>query len=159
MKSLNEVIIVKYARVIRDINKTQIEHYERLIQEELGRLFPSLQGKEENGTVDWSCDIMNCDSDEEVIETISRIRQIEQVKAKKDWTCKYCGKNTYEVDCDYLVGVDHLSCVLEDTETEENTTSSNVDQLKHQMQRMQDYITQLEHRLSQLETHYNEPTN
>ncbi len=28
------------------------------------------------------------------------------------WECKYCGKDTFDVDNDYLVGVDHLSCVL-----------------------------------------------
>jgi hypothetical protein len=27
--------------------------------------------------------------------------------------CQYCGKDTYDVDIDYLVGVDHLSCALE----------------------------------------------
>ncbi len=26
--------------------------------------------------------------------------------------CQYCGNDTYDVDVDYLVGVDHLSCVL-----------------------------------------------
>lgn len=29
------------------------------------------------------------------------------------WTCKYCGKNTSEVEYDYLSGYDHLSCALE----------------------------------------------
>ena len=27
--------------------------------------------------------------------------------------CKYCGKDTSEVDYDYLNGYDHLSCALE----------------------------------------------
>jgi hypothetical protein len=30
------------------------------------------------------------------------------------WTCKYCGKDTSEVDYDYLVGYDHLSCALDE---------------------------------------------
>lgn len=30
----------------------------------------------------------------------------------EDWICKYCGKDTKCVDMDYLVGVDHLSCIL-----------------------------------------------
>jgi len=29
-----------------------------------------------------------------------------------NWTCKYCDKDTSGVDMDYLVGVDHLSCIL-----------------------------------------------
>lgn len=30
----------------------------------------------------------------------------------EDWICKYCGKDTKCTDMDYLVGVDHLSCIL-----------------------------------------------
>ena len=29
------------------------------------------------------------------------------------YICQYCGKSTYDVDIDYLVGYDHLSCDLE----------------------------------------------
>jgi hypothetical protein len=35
-----------------------------------------------------------------------------EVKESDGWMCSYCGANTYEVDSDYLVGVDHLQCVL-----------------------------------------------
>lgn len=31
----------------------------------------------------------------------------------ENWICKYCGKDTSGVDMDYLVGVDHLSCILQ----------------------------------------------
>ena len=30
-----------------------------------------------------------------------------------NWICQYCGKDTTNVDIDYMVGFDHLSCVLE----------------------------------------------
>jgi hypothetical protein len=98
---------------------------------------------------------MNCSSDNEVFETLERIRQIQQEQQKNDWTCKYCGKNTYDVDCEYLFGTDHVSCAVEN----ESVTSNNIDGLMSKMSRMQDYITQLESRLSQLETQYEEPTN
>jgi len=153
-KSQNELTIAVYARGIRNIQK-QLEPYERMIQEELGRLFPSLLDEEKDGVVDWTCDIMNCSSDDEVFETLERIRQIQQEKQKKDWICKYCGKNTYDVDCEYLFGTDHVSCAVEN----ESVTSNNIDGLMSKMSRMQDYITQLESRLSQLETQYEEPTN
>lgn len=156
--SLNEIIIVKYARAIRDIQKTQIEPYERMIQEELGRMFPPLLKNEEDGVFDWSCDIMNCSSDDEVCDTIERIRQIQQKIQKNDWTCKYCGKNTYDVDCEYLFGTDHISCTLENNDKQDQPLR-NVEQLQNQLYRMQDYITQLESRLTQLETQYEEPTN
>ena len=29
------------------------------------------------------------------------------------WTCKYCGKDTSNVDYDYLHGYNHLACALE----------------------------------------------
>jgi len=31
----------------------------------------------------------------------------------KSWTCSICNKDTSEIDYDYLVGYDHLKCVLE----------------------------------------------
>ena len=41
-----------------------------------------------------------------------------EVKETDGWECSYCGANTYEVDSEYLVGVDHLQCVLKnDVET------------------------------------------
>ena len=156
-KSQNELTIAVYARGIRNIQKTQLEPYETLIQEELGRLFPSLLKNNEDGVIDWSYDIMNCSSDDEVFETLERIRQIQREKQKNDWTCKYCGKNTYDVDCDYLFGTDHVSCAIENER--ESEPLNTVEQLKSQMSRMQDDIVQLESRLSQLETQYEEPTN
>ena len=42
-----------------------------------------------------------------------------EVKETDGWNCSYCGENTFEVESDYLVGVDHLSCLLKnDTEKE-----------------------------------------
>jgi hypothetical protein len=41
-----------------------------------------------------------------------------EIKETDGWNCSYCGENTFEVESDYLVGVDHLSCLLKnDTET------------------------------------------
>ena len=37
----------------------------------------------------------------------------------KEYFCTYCGQSTYDVDVDYLVGFDHLSCVLNDVPKEE----------------------------------------
>lgn len=34
-----------------------------------------------------------------------------------NWVCKYCGEDTSDVDYDYLIGTDHLICLLQsDTE-------------------------------------------
>jgi hypothetical protein len=32
----------------------------------------------------------------------------------KEILCAYCGKNTYDVDIEYLIGSDHLACVISD---------------------------------------------
>lgn len=34
------------------------------------------------------------------------------VLVSDEWECEYCGKSTIDVDNDYLIGVNHLSCVL-----------------------------------------------
>lgn len=161
MNTLSEIIIAKHARSIRNIQQKQIEPHEKIIEQELLRLFPFLLKREKgkDDATDWTCDIVSCSSDDEVISTIERIREIQTEKEiNNGWTCRYCGKNTYDVDCDYLFGVDHISCVLEE-ESKKEEPLNTVDQIRNQMARMQDYITQLETRLNQLETHYNEPSN
>jgi hypothetical protein len=39
-----------------------------------------------------------------------------------EFKCQYCGENTIEVDYDYLVGIDHLSCHLQKATMERRTT-------------------------------------
>jgi hypothetical protein len=36
------------------------------------------------------------------------------------YTCQYCGKDTSEVEYDYLSGTDHLSCALEQEQNQKN---------------------------------------
>jgi hypothetical protein len=31
---------------------------------------------------------------------------------KKEWICSICGQSTFDVDMDYLMGTDHISCIL-----------------------------------------------
>ena len=74
-----------------------------------------------------------------------------------NWSCKYCNKSTFDVDCEYLFGVDHIECALE----HEQSNIAEPFKLMNQLSRMQDYITQLESRLNHLEDRhgYEEPTN
>lgn len=39
---------------------------------------------------------------------------------KSLFTCQYCGKDTSEVEYDYLSGTDHLSCALEQEQNQKN---------------------------------------
>lgn len=36
-----------------------------------------------------------------------------QTQNTETWKCQYCGKDTFNVDSDYLFGYDHLGCSLE----------------------------------------------
>lgn len=58
------------------------ENYRNQIQQQLLKLFPSLEGKAEDGTEDWSCDVINCENESEVLHVLSRIESIEKKKLK-----------------------------------------------------------------------------
>ena len=40
------------------------------------------------------------------------VKERDLTPTMSEWYCSYCGDHTYEVDSDYLSGVDHLSCVI-----------------------------------------------
>jgi hypothetical protein len=44
------------------------------------------------------------------------------MEAPLDYVCQYCGKDTSNVEYDYLVGTDHLSCHLTKAVMERRTT-------------------------------------
>ena len=157
MNKISESIIVTYAKALRRIQTEQIDPYIELIEKELIKLYPKLKDSEDNA-LNWAYDILNAKSTSEVIETLDRIKQIFEKEHKNKWVCCICGKNTYNDDCEYLAGVDHLSCIL----TEEMKPVKNKDEfveLKNQFSNMKIYIKQLEEHIQRLEPHYNEPTN
>jgi len=45
------------------------------------------------------------------------------------WTCRYCGKDTKWIDVDYLVGTDHLQCVLENSKMKTKLKISNPEKI------------------------------
>ena len=157
MNKISESIIVTYAKALRRIQTEQIDPYIELIEKELIKLYPKLKDSEDNA-LNWAYDILNAKSTSEVIETLDRIKQIFEKEHKNKWVCCICGKNTYNDDCEYLAGVDHLSCIL----TEDMKTVKNKDEfveIKNQFSNMKIYIKQLEEHIQRLEPHYNEPTN
>jgi len=68
--------ILMYAEVSRkfsDVQNTYIEY----ITEELNKLYPDLILSNSNDTYfDWACDITNCSSNQDVIETLIRMENI-----------------------------------------------------------------------------------
>ena len=165
--------ITMYAKKIRDIQSNQIDPFIKLIEEELRQLYPVLIDKED-GIENWAYDIINSSSNSEVIETLDRIEQILDKEYKEKWTCCICGENTFNVDCEYLDGVDHLSCLsLEELKTlktkNKNDSLTNIknelESLKNytkqlnELESLKNYTKQLEEQIQKLEGYYNEPTN
>ena len=167
--------IVMYAKKIRDIQQEQVNQYIELIEKSLSELYPSLVDRDD-GVPNWACDIVSADSNTEVMNTLDRIEhileeehkdkwdRIEQILEKeyKDkWVCSVCGENTYNVDSDYLSGIDHLSCLLTEELKEEkkNQKNDHLHELKNQLSNLQTYMSQIEKQLSRLEEYPHEPTN
>ena len=45
------------------------------------------------------------------------------------WNCRYCGKDTKWIDVDYLVGTDHLQCVLENSKMKTKLKITNPEKI------------------------------
>ena len=163
-KSNSEVFlkknIVMYAKKIRDIQQEQINPYIELIEKSLSELYPSLVHRDD-GVPNWACDIVSADSNTEVMNTLDRIEHILEEEHKDKWVCCVCGENTYDVDCEYLSGVDHLSCLFTEELKEErkNQKNDHLHEIKNQLSNLQTYVSQLEKQLARLEENYDEPTN
>ena len=135
-KNTSKNIIITYARAIRDIQNKQIDPYMELIEKELIKIWPDLEGQED-GAANWACDISSATSNEEVASILNRLntivenRRIEDSELRSKWMCRYCGKNTSEVEYDYLSGTDHLGCVLENSQFD---VSKHVEPLENREQ-------------------------
>ena len=161
-----------YAHALRQNQATIIDEYTRLLETELGRMFPALKEKSDDGVQDWACDILNCDSKQEVDATLDRINDILTQQAKNGWVCAFCGKNTYDMDSDYLFGTNHINCALE--EDIKNRAHSDpdyvVDPRRRKLCELEKKLTELQNTLSEIkadyldvcghhEPYHHEPTN
>lgn len=72
-----KMLILDFAAKSRE-HQSQVEKYRKQIEPLLVNIFPSLEGKVEDGPEDWSCDIINAETDAEVDTTIKRIADIEK---------------------------------------------------------------------------------
>ena len=81
-QSATKSLILAFAERSRHhLNKA--DYFRKEIEPLLLKLYPSLDGKVEDGTADWSCDIMNAENDAEVEATLQRIHQIETRRNKE----------------------------------------------------------------------------
>ena len=150
-ENVSKNVILTYARAVRTINQEQIDPYVELIEKELLRLYPSLAEAEDNA-FNWAMDIINASSNSEVVETLDRIKGIQRKQDNlKAWHCRYCGKNTYSVDIEYLMGYDHIECTLKEDmkkDPELDIKTQINDHNNHQLQKLEEKIKQMQDELS-----------
>ena len=146
-----------YAHALRQNRVAIIDNYTCLIENEVGKLFPILKEKSENGVQDWACDIINCDSKQEVDATLDRINDILTDQTKTEYVCEHCGKNTANVPIRNLVGTNHIFCVGAVNLNTKNRSQSDPNsvvldtlrrllcELDTQLTKMQNILNELEH--------------
>jgi hypothetical protein len=76
---------------------------------------------------------LNCNHTKEQEEEDKKLLEsykTEEQKAREAWVCYYCGKNTYDVDYEYIGScTNHLGCELEADKREKNWLQKNDDDL------------------------------
>ena len=168
MNNINKNIIITYAKALRTIQKEQIDPYIELIEKELIKLFPELKDREDNA-LNWAYDILNAESNTEVVETLNRVEKIITEERKETWNCNYCGKNTYNDDVEYLFGTNHIGCVLEDDIKNREHSDPDyildarlrkVSEIEKKLNHYEDELNRLHVELVRLRSDYHhEPTN
>lgn len=149
MENISKSSILIYAKKIRDIQKNQIDPYINLIEIELRKLYPDLS-QSENGVTDWAYDIINEPDSAGVNKTLNRIESTQEtIIYKNKWICKYCNKNTFDVEYDYLVGTDHLTCTLESDKSQSD--HNEISNLKQKLTDISAGIDDLKEKISKLE--------
>jgi hypothetical protein len=166
--TVSKNIILTYARKIRNVQKEQIDPYIGLIENELITLFPELKDREDNA-LNWAYDILNAESNTEVVETLTRLEKIITNERKEKWVCNYCGKNTYNDDVEYLFGTNHIGCALEeDIKNREHSDPDyildarlrKITELESELRNTKRELVNMELRLEHLRSDYpHEPTN
>ena len=168
MNKISESIIVTYAKALRRIQTEQVDPYIELIEKELIKLYPELKDREDNA-LNWAYDILNAESNTEVVETLTRLEKIITNERKEKWICNYCGKNTYNDDVEYLFGTNHIGCALEeDIKNREHSDPDyildarlrKITELESELRNTKRELVNMELRLDHLRSDYpHEPTN
>jgi len=167
-KNTSKNIVITYAQKIRNVQSEQIDPYIELIEQELIKIYPELKDREDNA-LNWAYDIINETSNNDVVETLNRIDDIITKERKAQWICDHCGKNTYNDDCEYLFGKNHIGCVLsEDIKNREHSDpdyilDSNlrkITELENELRHTKRQLVNLELKFEHLRVDYpHEPTN
>jgi hypothetical protein len=166
--TISKNIILTYAKALRTIQTEQINPYISLIEKELINAYPELKDREDNA-LNWAYDVLNAESNTDVMETLTRLDDIITKERKTQWNCDYCGKNTYNDDCDYLFGKNHIGCVLsEDIKNREHSDPDyildarlrKITEIESKLNHYENELDKLQSELRRLRRDYpHEPTN
>ena len=70
--------------------------------------------------------------------------ELDEQEARASWVCTICGKNTFEVDSDYIgSGANHLSCEIR-LEQDKNYRKKNWSQKKHENKVFDEYVEDID---------------
>ena len=98
--------------------------------------------KTNNGRKGWVLDLSTLDSRPKLDTPV--YEKSDEQKAKESWVCDICGKNTYDVDWDYIgSGTNHLSCEIR-LEQDENYRKKNWSQKKHEEKVFDEYAEDID---------------
>ena len=97
--------------VLEDMSQDQINLASETARETIATVIISAIRASDKG---WYLDLDHSEEREKEDKKILESHKTEEWKVKESWVCSICGKNTYDVDWDYIgSGTNHLGCELE----------------------------------------------
>ena len=97
--------------VLEDMSNDQINLASKTARETIANLIIATIRSKDKG---WYLDCNHTKEQEEEDKKLLESHKTEEWKVKESWVCYYCGKNTYDVDYEYIGScTNHLGCELE----------------------------------------------
>ncbi len=97
--------------VLKDMSNDQINLASETARETIANLIVATIRSKGKG---WYLNLNHTEEQEEEDKKILESHMTDEQKARESWVCSICGKNTWDVDWDYIgSGTNHLGCELE----------------------------------------------
>ena len=128
--------------VLEDMSQDQINLASETARETIATVIISAIRASDKG---WYLDLDHSEEREKEDKKILESRKTEEWKVKESWVCSICGKNTYDVDWDYIgSGTNHLGCELEDEKRKGDRREKNWSQKKHEDKVFGEYVEDID---------------
>jgi len=115
--------------VLEDMSNDQINLASKTARETIANLIIATIRSKDKG---WYLDCNHTKEQEEEDKKLLESHKTEEQKARETWVCYYCGKNTYDVDYEYIGScTNHLGCELK-AELHPRNREKNWLQKKHE---------------------------